>query len=1171
MPMKTRNPFFVAMLALLAATVLAHSQSTTAFTYQGRLTINGQPANGHFDFRFLLYGEGNGGNPVANAIAKPPIFVTNGLFSTTLDYGTAGFAGDKRWLEIAVRPTGTTGNYQTLMPRQRITATPYALQAAGIADGVVTVSKLSAGGGVDGQVLKLNGGQLTWSPDVGGGGVSSVASGLGLTGGPITSAGTLAIDTSVVPQLNAANSFPNPANSFVGSFAGSGSALTNMNAAGLASGTLNDARLSANVGLRNANQIFTGANVFAGMATLTNTGNTFNGTFTGNGSGLTGLNGGALQNDSVNSNKLDVATRALLGGAGGGGFNPALPNDYNGTFTGSGIGLTNLNAAGIVTGTLGDARLSANVALRNSQQIFTGANNFSGAVIVTNSLNTFAGNGAGLANLNGANLQNGTVNSNKLDAATRALLGGSGSGFNVSQSNTYNGTFIGNGAGLTNISATLTNTLAGDVTGSAAATVVARIRGVNVSATAPTANQHLRYNGSAWTPGAVAMGTDVSGTLPLANGGTAATTAANARNNLGAAASGANSDITSLTGLTTPLAPNQGGIGLSSFTTGDLLFANNSSSLARLADVATGNALISGGVGNAPAWGKVGLTTHVTGALPLGNGGTAATTAANARNNLGAAASGANSDITSLTGLTTPLAPNQGGIGLSSFTTGDLLFANNSSSLARLADVATGNALISGGVGNAPSWGKVGLTTHVTGTLPLANGGTAATTAANARNNLGAAASGANSDITSLTGLNTPLAPNQGGSGQSAYSTGDLLFAPGANSLARRTIGAAGTVLTSRGGVPIWTNANDHSHFGQVWSGATIDGFFVDNNSNADGASGIAGVVRDTSSQNFGVFGQSSSVQGTGVQGLALAVSGTAIGVSGESAAAAGTGVYGLATAGSGSNTGVIGESSSPDGTGVFGQALATTGTPVGVYGYCAAATGYGLYTPNRLYVGNNAFVGGHLTIGTGSRIQADAGTTNLPGITFFGNPTSGMFSPATNVLGFATSGNQRMRIAPDGKVGIGRTAATNRFEVEGEASKATAGGWLANSDGAIKTDVRTVTGALDKLARVRPVAFRYTPEYLRQHPDIEDKVYYNVIAQEFAQVFPESVKSSGETLNGKEILQVDTHPATITSIAAVQELRELVLARDRDLARLRSQNEKLEARLSEIERRLVK
>lgn len=67
-------------------------------------------------------------------------------------------------------------------------------------------------------------------------------------------------------------------------------------------------------------------------------------------------------------------------------------------------------------------------------------------------------------------------------------------------------------------------------------------------------------------------------------------------------------------------------------------------------------------------------------------------------------------------------------------TTGDVLYASAVNTIARLADVATGNALLSGGVGVAPSWGKVGLQTHtsglldlttqVSGVLPIANGGT---------------------------------------------------------------------------------------------------------------------------------------------------------------------------------------------------------------------------------------------------------------------------------------------------------------------------------------------------------------------------------------------------------------------------------------------------------------
>lgn len=80
--------------------------------------------------------------------------------------------------------------------------------------------------------------------------------------------------------------------------------------------------------------------------------------------------------------------------------------------------------------------------------------------------------------------------------------------------------------------------------------------------------------------------------------------------------------------------------------------------------------------------------------------------------------------VTTGTWTATTIAANKGGTGFSSYAVGDLLYADTTSTLAKLADVATGNALISGGVTIAPSWGKIALTTHISGILPSANGGT---------------------------------------------------------------------------------------------------------------------------------------------------------------------------------------------------------------------------------------------------------------------------------------------------------------------------------------------------------------------------------------------------------------------------------------------------------------
>jgi len=87
-------------------------------------------------------------------------------------------------------------------------------------------------------------------------------------------------------------------------------------------------------------------------------------------------------------------------------------------------------------------------------------------------------------------------------------------------------------------------------------------------------------------------------------------------------------------------------------------------------------------------------------------------------------------------GTGTTIAAANGGTGQSTYAIGDILYASTTSALSKLADVATGNALISGGVGVIPSWGKIGLTTHISGTLPIANGGTNATSANAAMANL---------------------------------------------------------------------------------------------------------------------------------------------------------------------------------------------------------------------------------------------------------------------------------------------------------------------------------------------------------------------------------------------------------------------------------------------------
>ncbi|MBS0198256.1 MAG: tail fiber domain-containing protein [Planctomycetes bacterium] len=154
--------------------------------------------------------------------------------------------------------------------------------------------------------------------------------------------------------------------------------------------------------------------------------------------------------------------------------------------------------------------------------------------------------------------------------------------------------------------------------------------------------------------------------------------------------------------------------------------------------------------------------------------------------------------------------------------------------------------------------------------------------------------------------------------------------------------------------------------------------------------------------------------------------------------------------------------------------------------------------------------------------------------------------------------------------VGIGRTPVVNKLEVEGNASKTTASSWLANSDARIKTGIQTVHGALDLLDRVRPVTFEYADWYKAEHPTIENRRYFNVIAQEFAQVFPECVKPGGDKLpNGEDVLQVDTYPLTICSVAAVKELNTIVKDQAVSISALRAENQRLQEQLRKLSDRV--
>ena len=120
----------------------------------------------------------------------------------------------------------------------------------------------------------------------------------------------------------------------------------------------------------------------------------------------------------------------------------------------------------------------------------------------------------------------------------------------------------------------------------------------------------------------------------------------------------------------------------------------------------------------------MGLTTHVSGILGSANGGTG--------NGFAKFSGPATAEKTftlpdaSATILTTNAAVTaaQGGTGQSSYAVGDLLYASAANALSKLADVAVGQVLVSGGIGAAPAWSAApALTTSLT--VPIIYGSAA--------------------------------------------------------------------------------------------------------------------------------------------------------------------------------------------------------------------------------------------------------------------------------------------------------------------------------------------------------------------------------------------------------------------------------------------------------------
>ena len=628
------------------------------------------------------------------------------------------------------------------------------------------------------------------------------------------------------------------------------------------------------------------------------------------------------------------------------------------------------------------------------------------------------------------------------------------------------------------------------------------------------------------------------GTVPITNGGTGSTTAAGARTNLGATTLGSN-----MFTLTNPSA-----ITFPQFN------ADNTVSALTAANFRTA---IGAGTGG-------GTVTSVSGTLPI-SVATGTTTPAISLGTVGVA---------------------NGGTGQTTYAVGDLLYASTTSALSKLADVATGNSLISGGAGVAPSWGKIELTTHVSGALPVANGGTGTATAptqygvvyASSTSAYASTAAGTAGQVLTSNGTSAPTwSSNISGTVTTATnlaggSAGTIPYQSAAGTTGQLAAGTSGYILKSNGAAaPAWLSTLPVANGGTGTTTGSITGTgalaFAAGGTNENVTLTPSGTGNTLLNGNVGIGTTSpackldiSSASGSGRQDMFRILAGSnstgngATVVLGSTQTHAGY-ISGLQT---GSNTGDLTFGTNTSGSyaermrivGSTGNVGIGTTSPVSKLHIAGADMNIALLFENTsANPGRNYIL--FKTQGTEQGyIGLGGGATNHMSIAAYG---------ASNNLFLETGSLVRMTILPSGNIGIGTTTPSSKLTVnDGNIGVQSAGvtkgylwwddgnskfgvgpgssnnsfmfnpststvnfngascngtTWANASDYRLKRDIQPMSKyGLSTVMRLKPVTYFYKADKTN-HPEV------GFIAQEVQKIVPEVVSGTegditkGETL----------------------------------------------------------
>ena len=201
------------------------------------------------------------------------------------------------------------------------------------------------------------------------------------------------------------------------------------------------------------------------------------------------------------------------------------------------------------------------------------------------------------------------------------------------------------------------------------------------------------------------------------------------------------------------------------------------------------------------------------------------------------------------------------------------------------------------------------------------------------------------------------------------------------------------------------------------------------------------------------------------------------------------------------------------------------------------------------------------------------AGSNTAPALTTTGDTDTGVFFPAADTIAFTEGGAEAMRIDSSGNLLVGRTSnlGTSRFVVEADTtstnpmtvsnSRSTAAtdysilfyrnativgsiqttlsatSYLTTSDYRLKHDIALMTGALAKVAALKPVTYKW---------NVDDSEGEGFIAHELQELCPGAVAGEKDAVNEDGSIKpqgIDTSFLVATLTAAIQEQQALITA----------------------------